>query len=58
MALTQSAQGKVTALDYSMGRDCFPGVGRTAGVETTVVTQQRAQAGLVAINKKNEQATH
>jgi hypothetical protein len=58
MALTQSAQGKVTALDYPMGGDCFPGVGGAAGVEPAVVTQERAQAGLVAIDKENEQATH
>jgi hypothetical protein len=58
MAFTQSAQRQIAALDYAVGRDSFLGVGRTAGVKTTVVTEKRTQAGLVAVDNKNEQATH
>lgn len=58
MALTQSAQGEVAALDYSMGSDRILGVGRAAWIEPAVVAQKRAKAGPVAVDKKNEQATH
>jgi hypothetical protein len=58
MAFTQSAKSQITALDYTVGRDGFLGVGRAAGVKTTVVTEERTQAGFVAVDNKNEQATH
>jgi hypothetical protein len=58
MALGQSAQGKVTTPDYAVTGDGFLGIARAAGVEPAVVTQERTQAGLVASDKKNEQATH
>jgi hypothetical protein len=58
MAFTQSAQCEIKTLQYTMSRDSFLGVGRAARVKTTVITQERTQAGLVAVDKKNEQATH
>ena len=36
----------------------FNGVTGTAGVETTVITHQWTQHGLVAANKKNQNSTH
>jgi hypothetical protein len=50
MAFTQSAQAEITALDYTVGRDSFLGIARTAGVKTTVITEKRTQAGLVAVD--------
>jgi hypothetical protein len=58
MAFTQSAQGEIATLHYTVSRDSFLGVGRTTRVKTTVVTEERTQAGLVAFDNENEQATH
>lgn len=54
----QSAQAEIAAPDYPMGLDGILGIAGTTGIETAVITQKGTDAGLVALDNKNEQATH
>ena len=58
MALAQSAQGEVAAPDDPMCRDSIPGVTGAAGIEAAIIPKEGAQTGLVAVDYKNEEATH
>lgn len=44
----QPADGEVASFYYSMCRDSFLRIGRTTGVEPTVVTHERADTRFVA----------
>jgi hypothetical protein len=38
--------------------DGFLGVSRTAGIKSAIIAQKWTQAGFVAFDEKNEQASH
>jgi len=58
MAFTQSTQGEIATLYYTVSGDRILGVAGATGIKPAVVSQKRTQAGFVAVNQKNEQATH
>jgi hypothetical protein len=58
VALGQSAQGHIASFYYSVYSNGILGISGTTGIKPAVVAQKRAQAGFVAGDKKNKQATH
>jgi hypothetical protein len=58
VAFAQPTQGEITTPEYPVGGYRILGVGRTAGVKPAMIAQKGTQAGLIAVDKKNEQATH
>jgi hypothetical protein len=58
VAFGQPTQAEIAAPDYPMGFDGILSIAGTTGIETAVITQKRTETGLVALDNKNEQATH
>jgi len=58
VTLAQTTQGEVTAPENPVSSNRIPGIGGTTWVEAAAISQQWTQAGFIAVDKKNEQATH
>jgi len=58
VALAQTAQGETTTTENPMGGYRILGIRGTTWVEPAAVSQKWTQAGFIAVDKKNEQATH
>jgi hypothetical protein len=58
VAFCQPADGKIASFYYTMCGDGFLCVTGTTGVETAVVTQEWAQAGLVTGDEEDKEAAH
>ena len=58
VAASYARYGKVKTFYNTVDSDSFLRVGRTTGIEAAIVTHERAEAGLVAGDNKNQQTTH
>ena len=58
VTLAQTTQGEIATSENPMGGDCILGVRGAAWVESATMSQEWTQAGFVAVDKKNKQATH
>jgi hypothetical protein len=58
MASCHPKQGQIASLNNAVCVDRFLGIGGTAGIKPAMITQEGAEANLVAGDQKNQQAAH